>query len=155
MLTVSFGSSITYFKEKETKSCCCRQLLQTSTESHSRICCFSSPAPDTTQRSMRTDSAHKLEKIEGGKRLCTSTAPQRLAFCRLEAACQYLQAAKTMHRGSIHPSDPDHSLLNTKDPPLPFRWVFSLPNFFFFCEVVVENLKARIMIFMNPIVRSR
>lgn len=55
-----------HFKEKETKSCCCRQLLQTSTERHSRICCFSSPAPDTTQRSMRPDSAHELEKIEAG-----------------------------------------------------------------------------------------
>jgi len=53
MFTPSLGSSITCFKEKETKSCCCRQLLQTSTQSHSRICCFSSPVPDITQRSMR------------------------------------------------------------------------------------------------------
>lgn len=117
MFTVSLGSSITHFKEKEIKSCCCRQLLQTSTESHSRICCFSSPAPDTTQRSMRPDSAHKLEKTEGGKRLRTSTAPQCLAFCRLEAACQHLRAAKETYSKSIHPSD--QSLLNTKDPPLP------------------------------------
>lgn len=154
MFTVNLGSSITYFKAKETKSCSCRQLLQTSTESHSRICCFSSPAPDTTQRSMRPDSTHKLEKIEGRKRLCTSTAPQCLAFCRLEAACQHLRAAKATYSESIHPSDHDHSLLNTKDPPLPPHWVFALP-IFFFCEVVVENLKARIIIFMNPIVRSR
>lgn len=102
-----------HFKEKETKSCCCRQLLQTSTKSHSRICCFSSPAPDTTQRSMRPDSAHKLEKTEGGKRLCTSTAPQCLAFCRLEAACQHLWAAKKTYSESIHPSGQDYSLLNT------------------------------------------
>lgn len=99
---------------------------------------------------MRPDSAHKLEKTEGGKRLRTSTAPQCLAFCRLEAACQHLWAAKETYSESIYPRDQDHSLLNTKDPPLPLCWVFSLLNFFFFGEVVVENLKARIIIFMNP-----
>lgn len=69
MFTLSLASSITYFKGKETKSCCCRQLLQTSTKSLSRICCSSSPAPDTTQGSMRLNwiqhtSWKKIKKRE-------------------------------------------------------------------------------------------
>lgn len=116
----------------------------------------------------QSDSAHKLEKIkkrgaEGRKKkkedfaLYSSPTPGILQAGRSPSAPAGSQGNT---QGAHQPlctqegADHDHDLLNVEDPSATFPDGFSLSPIFF-RKAAVENLKARIIIFMNPIVRSR